>query len=404
MSIAKYSVGNRVYKGASSAPTRGTVDPMGYVERSLNNPSQSRSGLAQAALRRMKPGGAVTGLAQATSQVDARNKPQGAPGQQATGGSAAPTPGMGGPPSLAVTDIGKLRPQLPGASQGGTSLPFDPEAADAQQNLQGQKNRFESDATAEGQRIEREYGSQRRDIEDQQPEDARRLLEGYAGRGLAYSSGYSYDQADQQGQYSNLMSELEQGRTGGLADLLRQRGLFNDDYAGRLQSIQTAAARRLADQAGDLNLGGGGGGGGIEDILKDLFPDGQGAPRDGRDIDPGFYTQPAPTQISLGGGYRGPEPTAAAPAPAPAPVAVQGVEFGGGGWQPPTTPVQSGDNQTTLPQIQQAVAASRAPAPAAPRPDANGNITIGGARYHVNSRGIIDTRGPNYGRYPAEVR
>ena len=369
MGLQSYSVGNRVYNGASSAPTRGTVDPMGYVERSLNNPSSSRSGLAEAALRRMK--GGVDGVAQSGSQVgyDWRN-PQGQ-GQAQQGQQGMGQSGMGGPPSLAVTDIGKLRPQMPGASQGATGLPFDPEAADAQQDLQGQKNRFESDATSEGQRIEREYGSQRRSVEDQQPGAAKNLLENYAGRGMAYSSGYSYDQADQQGQYANLLGELEQGRTGGLADLLRQRGLFNDDYAGRLQSIQSAAARRLANQAGDLGLGNGGGG--IGDILADLGLG--GAPQ-----------TPAP------------QPEFAAPAPqAPPPVTVQGIEFGGGGWQPPTTPVQSGDNQTTMAQIQQANTQ-------APRPDANGNITIGGARYHVNARGIIDTRGPNYGKYPAQVR
>lgn len=60
ISAASYAVGNPVYRGGSFAPTMGTVDPMGYVERSLNQPSDARSGLAEAALRRMSSMGANT--------------------------------------------------------------------------------------------------------------------------------------------------------------------------------------------------------------------------------------------------------------------------------------------------------------------------------------------------------
>lgn len=59
-----YLVGNRVYRGASNAPTRGQVDPMGYIERGLRGSpvgadgmSDSRSGLAQAAMQRLGAGG-----------------------------------------------------------------------------------------------------------------------------------------------------------------------------------------------------------------------------------------------------------------------------------------------------------------------------------------------------------
>ena len=266
MAASSYLVGNRVYKGASNAPTRGTVDPMGYVERSLNNPSQKRSGLAAAALRRLQPGqqsntsqnldpqqaNPLQGYSGAARSVQVRNP------STATGAGAAvqtPTPNPQAGP-LAVTNTGKLKPQLPSASTGATGLPFDPTAADAQVQLQAQKNRFESDAAAEEQRIQREYMMQRRGVEEEMPNAQRELLERYAGRGLAYSSGYAYDQGDQQGQYARLLSQLESGQTDGLADLLRQRGLFNDDWSSRLQAVQAAAARRLAEQAGDLGLGG----------------------------------------------------------------------------------------------------------------------------------------------------
>lgn len=64
MSAADYLVGSRVYRAASNAPTRGTVDPMGYINRSLgmspvggDGMSDKRSGLAQAAMDRLQNSG-----------------------------------------------------------------------------------------------------------------------------------------------------------------------------------------------------------------------------------------------------------------------------------------------------------------------------------------------------------
>lgn len=48
-----YLAGNPVYGGGSSMPTAGTVDPMGYIGRGINQQSQKRSGLAAAALSKL---------------------------------------------------------------------------------------------------------------------------------------------------------------------------------------------------------------------------------------------------------------------------------------------------------------------------------------------------------------
>jgi hypothetical protein len=56
ISQESYGRGKPVYDG-SFAPTQGTVDPSGYIDRSLNNPSDSRSGLAQAALNKLRSSG-----------------------------------------------------------------------------------------------------------------------------------------------------------------------------------------------------------------------------------------------------------------------------------------------------------------------------------------------------------
>lgn len=57
MVMNRYAAGNKVYNGGSSAATRGTVDPQGYVERSLRQRnSNRRSGHAAAAMRRLDRG------------------------------------------------------------------------------------------------------------------------------------------------------------------------------------------------------------------------------------------------------------------------------------------------------------------------------------------------------------
>lgn len=49
-----YLAGNPVYNGGSSMPTAGTVDPMGYIGRGINQQSQKRSGIAAAALSKLQ--------------------------------------------------------------------------------------------------------------------------------------------------------------------------------------------------------------------------------------------------------------------------------------------------------------------------------------------------------------
>lgn len=58
-----YQVGRPIYRASSNAPTRGTVNPMGYIDRNLgmspvgrDGMSDKRSGLAAAALQRLQQG------------------------------------------------------------------------------------------------------------------------------------------------------------------------------------------------------------------------------------------------------------------------------------------------------------------------------------------------------------
>jgi hypothetical protein len=99
VSQSSYSVGDRVYRGTSSAPNLGTVDPMGYIDRALTNARSNRSGLAQAALRRME------GTVPNSSSV---SQP---------GGSRSPSPATESSSLLASAPIGEAIPPVPTVQQ-----------------------------------------------------------------------------------------------------------------------------------------------------------------------------------------------------------------------------------------------------------------------------------------------
>lgn len=244
MGVADYLVGRRVYNGGTNAPTRGTVDPMGYIDRELNM-AGSRSGLASAALRRMSSAAAPTGTSSSPSQVQT----------QSLVGTSGPTTSTGGipgqvgsiPPSvLRVNQVGRLQvPDLDAIARN-FEAPFDPEKEDALIDLQGQRNRFNSDMTQAGQGLEREYTIKRRGAEIEQPYNVRHLIDDYSGRGLVHSSGYTTDFGQMQQQYADMLRQLDEDRAFGQTDLIRQQGLFNDDYTNKLTGIQAAAARKAA--------------------------------------------------------------------------------------------------------------------------------------------------------------
>ena len=88
MSAADYMVGRRIYNGASNAPNRGTSDPMGYINRGLgmspvggDGLSDKRSGLAQAALDRLRGGGMGAGQEQQPMQPPQQEAAPYAPNQ-----------------------------------------------------------------------------------------------------------------------------------------------------------------------------------------------------------------------------------------------------------------------------------------------------------------------------------
>lgn len=251
---------------------------MGYIDRSLNNPSQRRSGLAAAALRRLSGGnmpsrnalpmanmpGGMSGVGSMTRAPMTPQAPMGAasgaPTGENVGMSSSPAMGMGNPYSpLGVNNMGRLRVNRPAGQPERLEdyLPSDPIASDDYEEMLAQKNAFEQQLLEQQNELERDYTLNRRETELGLAADQRDVLEGFAGRGLAYSSGYTYDRGQVDNAYANVLNSLDQDRTRGKAGFDKSRGEFETGYNRQLQMIAEAAARRAAQRAGELGLGAG---------------------------------------------------------------------------------------------------------------------------------------------------
>jgi hypothetical protein len=314
-----YTVGRRVYNSGSYAPTQGTVNPAGYVERELNKPasgfshmpSQSRSGLAGAALQRIRDqkliGQDRTGSI-ATAPLNSRTGPQ--PGSSVgsilndprfknitRGGSQAyrdtQNGGVGRFPSVGSNSSGQLytnpvakpvpissNPQQPELRKE-DALPYDPIAADSQAEGLDQYNQLLNMLLEREQALEQDWTVNTRDIELQRPEAFRNLLNSFAGRGMSFSSGYGQEFGETEGEFARALGDLLNWRNMGREGIGRQRAEGSRSYNKLLERIQREAARRLAEQAGDLGLkpppgapgSPGSGLGGVGESLPSPFPD-----------------------------------------------------------------------------------------------------------------------------------
>jgi hypothetical protein len=265
-----YSTGRTVYRGTSYAPTRGTVNPSGYVDREL------RSKLAQAALRRRglkKP--PVQKLQQPqqmiidspmltpTGQILPQN-----PNDPTRGRGTIPTPG-GFPnrnlPGGLTKEIPGVDPNDPTRGRGTiptpsippldwANLPFDPEIANQRNKLERQKVDFESELAAKLATLEQERGTSLRTTEMEQPQKLKRALEEFAARGMAQSGGYGVRVGEENDAFSRLKSAIEAGYTGGKNTLETAKNQFSRNYTENLNDLFMQAARNAATKAGELDL------------------------------------------------------------------------------------------------------------------------------------------------------
>lgn len=96
------------------------------------------------------------------------------------------------------------------------------------------------------QAINTNYGDQLHDFNVQHPIDLRTLLSGYAGNGMAFSSGYGNAEGNLNQKYNTDLSRLAIAKSQGLGNITGEESAYGQQYATALQSIRQAAAERIA--------------------------------------------------------------------------------------------------------------------------------------------------------------
>lgn len=269
MSIASYSAGKKVYNGGSNAATRGTVDPMGYINRELNKVAAPIKTSAQLETERkmreyakLKNGGKTPQQMATEAKMRAQGPSQSRSGlastalnrlpSRTTTGPGMPTPApVGSPVSFSPTGqiIPTYRPPTPVQS-----LPYDAGFNDDSQSLLENLTQNQNNLTKQKSDLEREYTVDRSTVEKQLPDMLRNVLNSFSGRGLAFSSAYGNKVGETQNEVANTISQIESNRARSNSDIEGMQANLQSGYQTALSKAQQAAARRSAEQAGSLNM------------------------------------------------------------------------------------------------------------------------------------------------------
>jgi hypothetical protein len=93
------------------------------------------------------------------------------------------------------------------------------------------------------------------ELDAQQPEAERGLLNQFGGRGLAFGSGYGMGVGNLQNQFAGQRAGLQGQLTDMMNALQNQETTGNAKYRQTLAAIQQALAQKLAGRAGTLGFG-----------------------------------------------------------------------------------------------------------------------------------------------------
>lgn len=247
MSTATSLRGKTVYGQGSYAPTRGTNDPSGYIQRGLRNNASPSGTVNPGTANNQGIYGGVSatggdgesdtrsGIAQATLN-----------GQQventASGISTQPTP-VGISEPLIITETGQMQ------------LPFDYNFAqgalqkkqETDQGLLGLQQKRQSDAI---EFIRNKYNAQR-----QYGKQKLGTLNNFAGRGVAFSSGYGKSVANNATDFNNLSQQLQEAETRSINDSNTGRTMLQTQFQDYLRNQAVARGVSLETLMGSLGYG-----------------------------------------------------------------------------------------------------------------------------------------------------
>jgi murein L,D-transpeptidase YcbB/YkuD len=218
--INPYLIGKNVYRAGSPAPTVGTVDPMGYVDR------EQRSRLAQQILNRQQ-------------QVNTAQQP-----------GVPPTP-ISLPIFQDRNEVGNIAiPNVPPTTLK-QDADYTTDIANAYTNWAQQAEALRQQRTSASQSYTQNISDLQRRAQTL-PDEVRIAL---SGRGMGESSAFAQALADQQ---ENLMKQaqgLTAARTNTETDYATQLAALNSVYGKNMEAATTALSQRLAREAGNLGLG-----------------------------------------------------------------------------------------------------------------------------------------------------
>lgn len=266
MQIGTLARGNPIYRMSSFAPTRGPVNPAGYLQRELRrqglqgNDGQSdrRSGMAQNALQRR-------GIAAGDNRGgglprNPRNPPPSSPGGRGdTTGPLHPAEGTntpGGPYGGIMNNAGT--PVVNVNEDGTLELPFD---------LQTSKDALALQQDFNNRLLELQQGSQTSDLEYQMAmraamqgydETKRGTLNSAAASGNAFSSAYGYAAGRNANEFANTTGNLTSQHGLDAAQTVASRQALIRDFNAALAQLIAEQAANAAGDAGSLGYGHGG--------------------------------------------------------------------------------------------------------------------------------------------------
>lgn len=180
-------------------------------------------------------------LQQRRTLVRDRNAAKAPNPSPATTPGADPAPVQ--PPSVKINANGQL------------DLPYDPAMSDDILNAKDAMNARLLQMQQEQQAQAMEYGQLTRNANMDYQDLARQTLNKFAGRGLARSSGYGNQVAENSTEFSNYMNDLAQGDTLFKQSMASERGQLESRFNDMLRRWGLNRARDLAPDAGTLGYG-----------------------------------------------------------------------------------------------------------------------------------------------------
>lgn len=137
----------------------------------------------------------------------------------------------------------------------GKLTPYDPQAAAGQLAANRSLADVLANITAQKQNLAEDYATQSRQLDIQQPEDQRALLSNFAGRGMAYSSGYGTSTGKLADVYARSRAALSTNLNRGTAQASMAETSARSNFLDAIAMILANTTGNLTGQAGQLGLG-----------------------------------------------------------------------------------------------------------------------------------------------------